>query len=193
MWHVCSFSSSKLAKFFWMTYIANASGTSFHISSAHLRQRQLHETVSCKFILTLCWQCRASCVRCVSFCSLPSGILWCHRSLLIPHASAAHTCMAVNAPKVNPQPMWDRTQWVNAPACCPLGGQFWGIVHTSQVVPNGSSPHCLKLGSLVMLSYFGFSFFFLIPLVPLPMLPGSTSQEITCTQGLVSGSAFDGT
>lgn len=33
-------------------------------------------------------------------------------------------CGDVNAPKLNPQPMGDRTQWINVPASCLSGTQF---------------------------------------------------------------------
>lgn len=146
-----------------MTYLANASGASCHFSSAHLScrcMRQFHASsyspCADNAMLHVCTVClSALSPRAFSdatgACSFPMQVQPICAWLLMPPRST-----------LNPQPMWDRTQCINASVCCPLGGQFWGIVHTSQVVPNGSSPHCLKLGSLVMQSYFGFSFFFFL-------------------------------
>lgn len=127
-------------------------------------QLPLHETVSCKFILTLCWQCHASCVHCVSFCSLSSGILWCHRSLLIPHASAAYRCMAVNAPKVNPQPSTNVGQ-NPVHKCFSLLSFGWTILGHCAYVSSGpewiksSLPEAGELGNAVLLWFFLLFFF----------------------------------
>lgn len=93
----------------------------------------------------------------------------------------------VNTPKVNRQPVRDRTQLINAPASCPLGGQFWGalcmLLKWSWLVPVLTA----RSGDLGIQTYSGFfllSFFTL--LVSSPLLLGIISQEITCTQGLVS-------
>lgn len=157
--------------FFWMTYVANASGAPCHISSAHLCfQLQLQWTVPCKFVLTLCWQCHALCVCCVSFGSLPQGFLWCHRSWLIPHASAAS--------KPQNQPLTNEGQ-NPVDKCSSLLSFGWivlgRIVYASQVVPTVSSPHCSKEGLSNADLFRLFLLSFLTLLVPLPLLPGITS------------------